>query len=252
MTSPNSEGTASDTIWVDGLPGYGDMHIATNIITGTNAVIGELASDIPTPRVAASCTSTLRRRPATLFYDNGVNHLNAACGSTGSPTGNCPTAGATGTNDGALTFDGNDYLTISDQDGVSAAQVLGTAFTLMAWVKPNGRRQPAAHRRGTETTALAASPSVSTATSCACRPSAGEYLSTTGIAAGAWSHVAAAYNATDNSVTFYVNGELLETPLAGSTDLVVNSDDAYRIGEGFNSAMDELAVYGGNLSLEDL
>ncbi|MEZ4705569.1 MAG: LamG-like jellyroll fold domain-containing protein [Caldilineaceae bacterium] len=250
-----NEGTASDTIWVDGLPGYGDMHIATNIITGTNAVIGGLASDIPYPESGRKLHFHFEEAAgATLFYDGSVNHLNAACGSTGSPTGNCPTAGATGANDGALTFDGNDYLTISDQDGVSAAQVLGLHgnFTLMAWVKPNGlsgSQQLIAAEQSNSTGGIAFGLNGDKLRVQAF--GAGEYLSTTGIAAGAWSHVAAAYNATDNSVTFYVNGELLET-VAGSVAPIINSDDAYRIGEGFSGAMDELAVYGGNLSAEEI
>ncbi|MCB0134987.1 MAG: LamG domain-containing protein, partial [Caldilineaceae bacterium] len=72
-----------------------------------------------------------------------------------------------------------------------------------------------------------------------------------GLTAGAWNHVAVLYNVTDNVASFYVNGVLLET-VTGSTELVVNTDDDYRIGEGFNGAIDEVVVYATTLNDETL
>ncbi|MCB0134986.1 MAG: hypothetical protein KDD75_07755, partial [Caldilineaceae bacterium] len=103
-----NQATDSDTILLDGLPGYGDMFIDTNIITGTNTVIGGVASDIPYPTSARTLHYHFEEAAgATLFYDGSVNHLNATCSGDA-----CPTAGATGQEDGALAFDGNDYLTV--------------------------------------------------------------------------------------------------------------------------------------------
>ncbi|MCB0140746.1 MAG: LamG domain-containing protein, partial [Caldilineaceae bacterium] len=245
-----NEGTGSDTVWVDGVPSYGDMLSASNIITGADAIIGGLASDIPYPESGRKLHFHFEEETgATLFYDGSVNHLNAACSGD-----SCPSAGSPGQNDSAAEFGGADYLTISDQEGITAAQVLDLHgnFTLMAWVKPgtlSGSQWILAAQQTNSAGGIAFGLSGDKLLLRAFGVE--DYLSTTGITADAWSHVAAAYNATDNSVTFYVNGEELEA-VAGSTDLVVNSDDAYRIGEGFTGAIDELVVYGVNLSEETI
>ncbi|MEZ4678401.1 MAG: LamG domain-containing protein [Caldilineaceae bacterium] len=256
-------GTASDSIWVDGLPGYGDMLSVGNIITGAGTTIGGLASDIPYPESGRKLHLHFEEAAgATLFYDGSVNHLNAACSGD-----SCPTAGATGQNDSAATFDGGDYLTIGDQDGISAAQVLGLHgnFTVMAWVKPaalSGKQRILAAERvqseggigfGIDDNKLMFT-----------TYGVKGYFNTqpAGLAAGQWSHVAASYDATANDVTFYVNGVLLET-VSGDTDPIVNLDDRYRIGAGtaigssapteaFTGAIDELVVYGTNLSAETI
>ncbi|MCB0188744.1 MAG: LamG domain-containing protein, partial [Caldilineaceae bacterium] len=72
-----------------------------------------------------------------------------------------------------------------------------------------------------------------------------------GLVASTWNHVAASYDAATNSVTFYVNGVLLET-VSGSTDLIANVDDGYRIGENFNGVMDELVIYNVNVAEEEI
>ncbi|HRW07455.1 MAG TPA: hypothetical protein P5121_20270, partial [Caldilineaceae bacterium] len=56
---------------------------------------------------------------------------------------------------------------------------------------------------------------------------------------------------TDNTVTFYINGEPLET-VSGNVDLVPNTDDTYRIGEAFGGQLDEVAVYGRTLRDEEI
>ncbi|MEZ4867006.1 MAG: LamG-like jellyroll fold domain-containing protein [Caldilineaceae bacterium] len=245
-----NEGSASDTIWVDGLPSYGDMLIDTNVITGAGTVIGGLASDIPYPQAARIAHYHFEEEAgATLFYDGSANHLNAAC--TGS---SCPTAGTGGQNDSAASFGGDDYLVINGQEGVSAATVLDLNgdFTVMAWINPTGI--------GGKQQVLAAEQTASSGgigfgidgdklmlTAYGVK----EYVSTqsTGIVAGAWSHVAVSYNAATNDMIFYINGVLLET-VSGDDDLLINTDDGYRIGEGFTGAIDELVVYGTNLSEE--
>ena len=67
---------------------FGDMLIDGTIITGTGALIGGLASDIPYPESGRKMHFHFEEAAgATLFYDGSANHLNATCGSASSPTG---------------------------------------------------------------------------------------------------------------------------------------------------------------------
>ncbi|MCA9982615.1 MAG: LamG domain-containing protein, partial [Anaerolineales bacterium] len=173
-------------------------------------------------------------------------HLNATCSGDA-----CPTAGATGQEDGALAFDGNDYLTVGDQDGITAAQVLDLNgdFTIMAWVKPNaltGVQQILAAQQTSSPGGVSFGLNGDKLQLQTIGAQDFVTAGAAGLTAGAWNHVAVLYNVTDNVASFYVNGVLLET-VTGSTELVVNTDDDYRIGEGFNGAIDEVVVYATTL-----
>jgi len=244
------------------------MFSTGNVITGTGTVIHGVASDIPYPQSERTLHMHFEEAAAgdpsgTVFYDGSINHLNATCGSTGStssPTGSpsesCPTAGVTGQEDGALAFDGGDYLTIGDQEAITAAEILGlnNDFTIMAWVKPTGLsgvQQIVAAQQDNSIGGVAFGLNGDKLQLQAFGVQTYATTASTGLSAGAWSHVAAQYNVMTQDVTFYVNGELLET-VDGSADLLANTDDVYRIGEGFSGAMDELVIYSTILAAEDL
>ncbi|MFZ1754297.1 MAG: LamG-like jellyroll fold domain-containing protein [Caldilineaceae bacterium] len=255
-----NEGYGSDTVWLDGLPGYGDMLINANVITGTEAVIGGLASDIPYPQTGRKLHFHFEEAAgSTLFYDGSTNHLNATCdGAT------CPTAGAAGQNDSALSFDGGDFLTIGDQAGISAAEVAGLngSFTLMAWINPRaigGKQHILASERTLSNGGIGFG--IDGDRLMLTTYGVKDYISTqpTGLTAGVWHHVAANFDASTNDVTFYVDGNLLET-VSGDADPILNFDDAIRLGsatavggateEAFAGVIDELALYSTNLSQE--
>ncbi|MEZ4867015.1 MAG: LamG-like jellyroll fold domain-containing protein [Caldilineaceae bacterium] len=268
-----NEAANSRTLLLDGLPGYGDMLINSNIITGADTVIRGVASDIPYPESGRTLHMHFEEgADDTFYYDGSQNHLNATCSGSA-----CPGDEEFGQEDSAVFFGGSDYLVIGDITGgdqangepatISTAEVLGLNddFTILSWVRPgsfNGIQRILAAERANSDNGVAFGYNGNKLILSAFGVQ--DYTSTqpTGLALGEWSHVAASYDATTNDVTFYVNGELLET-VAGDADLLPNLDDAMRIGagtpngssnvgQGLNGALDELVVYSKNLSAEEI
>ncbi len=179
------------------------------------------------------------------FSDDSLNAFSAGCVGT-----SCPDSGIPGRSNQALRFDGGvadddgldgvaDFLTINATD--TELGLADNNFTIAAWVKPdtNAGQQLlfAAERAHDATTADANGFGFGLRDSHPWFVTYGvsDYIATdVSIPTGVWSHVAAVLD-TNNDVSFYVNGTLVQTVI-GSASMRANTNDVYRIGAGTAAA----------------
>ncbi|MGC9400243.1 MAG: LamG-like jellyroll fold domain-containing protein [Anaerolineae bacterium] len=163
--------------------------------------------------------------------------------------GACPTADPEGRYGAAFSFDGNDDVTVP-----YAAALNNTSFTVAAWAKVtggSGYRSVLTSREGTPPRGymLYATPSNTWELWVG---NGSDWVSLNGgaIAANAWTHLAGVYNATTQTLIFYVNGK--EAARQSGVTFAPNTQFPLRIGAGategdpqfhFTGLIDEVHVY---------
>ncbi|MEZ4867001.1 MAG: LamG-like jellyroll fold domain-containing protein [Caldilineaceae bacterium] len=177
------------------------------------------------------------------FHDDSLNAFNVGCVGA-----SCPDSGIPGRSNQALRFDGApsglpadddgndgvaDFLTINATD--TELGIGGNNFTVAAWVKPDtntGRQVIFGAERAHDASFAAADGfafGLANGNPWFVTYGLTDYIATDiTLPIGVWSHVAAVMD-TDNNVSFYVNGTLVQT-VTGSVPMRANTNDIYRIG----------------------
>ncbi|MEZ4709124.1 MAG: LamG-like jellyroll fold domain-containing protein [Caldilineaceae bacterium] len=250
-----------------GVPGKKDsLQIGRwSSVSGSNYYYNGLLDDLTVVKRAlsqAEVQAHFNRAPAvnlhldedlsrTTFVDDSNNRFAATCSSTSSPTTDaCPDAADKGQMREAVTFDGNDTLTLS----ATAAMTL-TNFSVGMWVKPtktvNTVQWLATKADGNFYNAnfrLSIQPNSMTVrferqSACAAADTNWHRVGASNpLLEDQWNHVVATHSATDGVMAIYVNGSLAGTA-TGIGGSVCTATNAIRLGQAFNGGMDEVSIY---------
>lgn len=167
-------------------------------------------------------------------------------------------AWSTGVNGGALTFDGNDYLTVADDNKLDIYDKLTVSFWINASAYPSGYAGYPIKKNSNTTDANFVCHYFGT--------TAGAYQGKIGFLANAggawkaisqyetipqnqWVHVALTYNSTGGG-QLYLNG-IATGSRTGSGTLAVNAADLI-IGTAIKGKLDEVSIYNRELSADEI
>ena len=229
-------------------------------VSGTNYYYNGLLDDLTVFKRALSPSEVqahFNRAPAvnlhldedlsrTAFTDESNNRYIATCANTDT----CPDAGDKGQMREAVTFDGNDALTLA----ATSATTL-TNFSVGMWVKPTksvNATQWLATKAGSDffnaNLRLSLPPNGMTVrferqSTCAGSDTNWSTVNaSTPLLENQWNHVVATHDAANGAMTVYVNGSLAGT-VTGVGSSVCTGANPIRLGQGFNGGLDELSVY---------
>ncbi len=248
----NTISTTLATLQLDSEPPLADLLLADTAITATGTVLSGVVSDVPYPSSDRELHLHFEEASgATSFDDGSSNHASASCSGTA-----CPSAGQSGQQGSALSFDGiNDTLTIANDSAFE-----DTPLTLMAWIKPTWTSGDPTYNPAI--LGLRSSTGSGTTYSWHITKNYSRMELYNGSTVGGvnismnpnqWYHVALVWE--DGTWTGYVDGVAVGTVsesigTATGRSLHIGSADGTR--EYFPGMIDELAIYGQALSAAEI
>ncbi len=182
----------------------------------------------------------------TSFADDSNNRFIATCTSTAA----CPGAGDKGQMREAVTFDGNDTLTLAATSAVTL-----TNFSVSLWVKPTKRTRGAQRLLTKSNTSqfdanfrlwlLGNSMIVRFDRQSACANAEANWNTVDAaspLLEDQWNHVVATHDAANQVMRIYVNGALAGAT-TGIGSAICTAANPIRLGQGFTGGMDEVSVF---------
>lgn len=179
------------------------------------------------------------------FVDDSESRYVATC----TAIENCPDAGDKGQVREAVTFDGNDTVTLAQTNNLAL-----TNFSVGMWVKPT-QTTSTPQRLLTKSGSnffnanfrlwlLGNSLTVRFDRQSSCLNSEGNWHwvdAATPLLENQWNHVLATHDATNGEMKIYINGALAGTT-SGIGSSVCTAANPIRLGQGFNGGMDEVTI----------
>jgi uncharacterized repeat protein (TIGR01451 family) len=237
-------------VTVDDYGPTGDIALTSRIISEAVGTIEGVITDIPYATAGKLVHLHFEENAgASLFSDSARDHFTATCSS-----GTCPTAGQSGHNGRAVSFDGsNDALTIAN-----GANLETGAMTLLAWVKPSW----SAGAKGYNPTILGLGDSTGSGYRWQLADNYGTMILHNGatsasvpvnLAANTWHHLALVHDGM--TWTGYVDGipaGVITQSVGSLTGLPLHIGAATSSAGFFQGLLDEVAIYNRALSDEEL
>ena len=237
-------------VTVDDYGPTGDIALTSRVISEAVGTLAGVITDIPYATAGKLVHLHFEENAgASVFSDSARDHFTVTCSS-----GTCPTAGQSGHNGRAVSFDGtNDALTIAN-----GADLETGAMTLLAWVKPSW----SAGAKGYNPTILGLGDSTNSGYRWQLADNYQSMILSTGattasvpvnLAANTWHHLALVHDGT--TWTGYVDGipaGVITQSVGSLTGLDLHLGAATSSAGFFQGLLDEVAIYNRALSDEEL
>jgi uncharacterized repeat protein (TIGR01451 family) len=229
------------TVALDSLAPTGDLMVGSSGTLGSDdSFVPGSVTDVPYPLQSKLVHFRFEEEAsATSFVDAYRNHHEATCSGSA-----CPSAGASGQQGRALTFDGGDSLAVVGDERLDVS-----AFSVSLWLKPPAatRASRTLLRKGSAASpdfALGLAANSQKVTLDVAPASCGTRTRLTSIGAltaNAWSHVAVSYDG--DEMRLYINGVLDSVMDTSSAGLCVGTSRTLAVGSGFVGSLDELVLF---------